>query len=262
MTSSIRKSERSTNCPKYKQEIQTQINFLLSPASLQSICRQMEIKPSDSPKKNDKLSYIHNLYIKEKCNDLLIFRENYNNKLLDLRKKQNSLNNDITYADNQIKWVTKEKIEAILQKEESDAKLEEIKVGSSRQGGSNCLTTSRNTSNSRSEDSSNPRLKERKLKQLKLQHMNLQKRISEKKKEFEKMREKSKKLKNEIVNLLSMKNQKLLIYNQLVDECERIKKDLSKGKKIVSSTSTDTQSTWCTSKKEGSVMGFLKKVFK
>lgn len=237
--------------------------------------------------KNEKIKYQKYLYLKTLRNDycwIAKFAESKNKKII---KEKKNYCDKIKSIDEEINWVTKEKIESLLKKEKYDTELDEytMKLNHYNTERNNTIENANNLSfmvnNSNTSRyynffsnlglnlgfKKNP-IEQKQLKDYKDKYAKLEKNICEKRKKYPSLKERYNKTVKEKKNLYENYKQKQMILEQIQQDIDEKKKILFKlQQKKSSMISGDTQVTQTnsmsssTNKNDKKGFSFFKKLF-
>ena len=272
-----------------KSDISVHLSFLINHQFINPFYQIQCAFPKEE-KNNDShnVNYLKSIFYKTKKEEYIYLKQCISKEKEKLNQSCKEISSNISTVDNEINWVTKEKIESLLQKEKYDGELENynIRKYNNYLTERNALNTETNMSISIANNTSRAynffntltqnfgfntaknSIDMKKLNILKEKFEKLEKNYAEKRKQYPSLRNEYYRTVGENKVLTENYKQKQMIYEQIEKDLIEKKKLLFKLQQSKSSmisgetgVTNSNSSINSTAKKEKKVFGFFKKIF-
>lgn len=286
-SSPFKLSVKDSNASQSKSDISVHLSFLITHQFINPFNEIQCDFPKEEKKSDINVNYLKSIFYKTKKEEYLYLKRCISKEKEKLNQRCKEMSSNIKTVDNEINWVTKEKIESLLQKEKYDGELENynIRKYNNYLTERNALNTETNMSMSIANNTSRAynffntltqnfgfntaknSIDMKKLNILKQKFEKLEKNYAEKRKQYPSLRDEYYRTVGENKVLTENFKQKQMIYEQIEKDLLEKKKLLfklqqSKSSMISGETGvTSNSSINSSAKKEKKMFGFFKKIF-
>lgn len=286
-SSPFKLSVKDSNASQSKSDISVHLSFLIKNQFINPFNEIQCDFPKEEKKSDINVNYLKSIFYKTKKEEYLYLKRCISKEKEKLNQRCKEMTSNIKTVDNEINWVTKEKIESLLQKEKYDGELENynIRKYNNYLTERNALNTETNMSMSIANNTSRAynffntltqnfgfntaknSIDMKKLNILKQKFEKLEKNYAEKRKQYPSLRDEYYRTVGENKVLTENFKQKQMIYEQIEKDLLEKKKLLfklqqSKSSMISGETGvTSNSSINSSAKKEKKMFGFFKKIF-